>query len=441
MTPGARLSAAIEICQGIDDAQAPADRVIGAYFNRRRYAGSKDRRAVINRVYRILRHHARIGWWIDRAGLDLKHTSRVRLIADLVLNEKMPVREIEGLFNGSRHCPDALREPEKMLAAALSGCAVSCHADMPRHVGLEFPRWMESGLRQSFGDGLNDELAALNMPAPVDVRVNRLKATLEDARDALAREGIEAAPTGLCPTALRLGANPRLGGSPAFRQGMMEVQDEGSQIVALLTGAAPGMHVIDFCAGAGGKTLALADCMAHGRTIKGTLVACDVSSRRLDRMQARLGRAGVKGVRTKVLAGQAEPWMRTNAGTADRVLVDVPCTGTGTWRREPDAKWRLIPADLERAIETQQQILARAQGLVNTGGWLVYATCSVLTAENEERMDRFLSEYPNFRALNITDVWGGTIGGECPCTGPWLRLSPATTRTDGFFCAVLERMA
>jgi len=285
-------------------------------------------------------------------------------------------------------------------------------------------------------------MSALNQPAPVDLRVNLLKATPEAAAQSLRSEFIDVEPTPLSPIGLRLTGKARLAGTQAFKKGWIEVQDEGSQLVALLTGAGPGMHVVDFCAGGGGKALALAASMTPvvgpGGRIEGRLVAADISGYRLERMIPRLKRAGAAEVETKVVAALNEPWVSDNAGTMDRVLADVPCTGTGAWRRDPDARWRFTPDDLDDLMGVQQRILGMAQALVRPGGRLVYATCSLLPEENEDQVEAFVTDRP-FRPLDVGEVWRETVGGEPPGEGPALKLTPLGHGVDGFFVAVLER--
>lgn len=440
MTPGARVSAAIEICLEIDDTGTAADKIIDKYFKRRRYAGSKDRRAISNRVYDTIRRKSRLSWWIQRSGSDLAPSARLRVIADLALSEKMRPEEIQQLFSGARHCPSALIDGEVALAEALAGRPISHHSEMPDCVEYEYPSWLESNLRAAYGETLPTEMSALNSTATLDVRVNMLKSTFEDVQSLLHNEQIKVEPTNLSPIALRIIDRVRLGGTKAYNDGLIEVQDEGSQLISLLCDAQPGMTVVDFCAGAGGKTLALAASMARGKTIKGKLIACDVFSQRLNRMKERLKRAGANNVQLKVLSTENDLWVEQNAEMADRVLLDVPCTGTGTWRREPDAKWRLSPEDMEKAIATQRLILDSASRLVKPGGRLIYATCSILPDENEKQIEWFLSEHDDFRTMDASVIWANSVGDSCPVSGPWLRLSPATTQTDGFFCAVLERV-
>ena len=314
---------------------------------------------------------------------------------------------------------------------------------MPEAAALEIPEWLAGSLRRQWGDGLQAEMAALNRPADLDLRVNTLKGGRAAAIQSLAADGVEARPTPLSPIGLRVRGRVRLEGAAAFRDGLVEVQDEGSQLVALLTGARPGMTVFDVCAGAGGKTLALAAAMEN----RGTLIAADTDMGRLKRMKPRLRRAGVSGVEAQVLdetlSPDQKPWPEADLGAADRVLVDAPCSGTGAWRRDPDARWRLTPAELERDLARQRRILAQAAPLVAPGGRLVYATCSVLPAENEDQVEHFLKNHPQFEVLPITRVWAETLGGTAPCPCPecaiYFSLSPAANETDGFFAAVLVR--
>jgi len=236
---------------------------------------------------------------------------------------------------------------------------------------------------------------------------------------------------------LRLAGRVPLSGLAAFKEGLVEVQDEGSQIAALLADARPGMRVVDFCAGAGGKTLALAASMAN----RGKLVACDVSVRRLERAARRLRRAGVSNAERRALTGERDKWVKHHAGGFDRVFVDVPCLGTGTWRRNPDAKWRTTPQDLAELVLRQQQILASAARLVRPSGRLVYATCSLLREEDEAQAEAFLATTPEFSVVPVARVWQETIGGTSPGGERYLRLTPTQHVTDGFFVAIFERQS
>jgi len=440
MTPGARIQAAIELLNEVWSGTAPPDVISDRFFRKRRYAGSGDRRAINERLYNVLRRRARLDWWIKRTGIDLATDARARIITDLAVAERIGSDDIAALFTGIRHCPAPLSDAEKTLAEAVHGRPLR-HKDMPRPVAFEFPDWMEASLAALWGERLEAELAALNQPAPVDLRVNTLKTTTEQAQESLAEAFVEVQPTPLSPWGLRVVGHPRLGGTEAFKKGLVEVQDEGSQLLALLVDARPGMTVIDFCAGAGGKTLALAASMATDGAVAGRLFACDVSANRIERMQARIKRAGAFAIKRRIIQPRDDNWISENAGRADRVLCDVPCTGTGTWRRDVYAKWRFQPTDLTDLQNSQRQIMENAATLVKPGGRLVYATCSLLQEENELQLAWFMENHPGFQPLPMPEVWAETVGGPPPPAGPSLRLSPASTGTDGFFCAVLERVA
>ena len=438
MTPGARLQATIELLEQIWGDNVPADQMVDAYFKRRRYAGSSDRRSINERLFHIIRHRARLDWWIERTGGQIEINPRSRIIADLALSDKFSPAQSQALFTGAGHCPAPLSVYELELADQLYGRPLN-HQDMQNPVAFEYPEWLDRSLTTLWGNRLEVEITALNQTAPLDLRVNSIKATREQAQASLAAEFIETEPTALSPLGLRVSEKRRLGGTQAFRQGLVEVQDEGSQILALLSGAEPGMSVVDFCAGAGGKTLALAAAMTSSGRFQGHLTACDISQVRMDRMEQRLKRAGANSVKRQVLSARNDPWVARNATRWDRVLCDVPCTGTGAWRRDPDAKWRFTPTDLESIINTQRHILEQASTLVKPGGRLIYASCSLLQEENEQQLAWFFENIQGFEVLSIDQVWQETIGGPPPPAGPCLRLSPASTGTDGFFCTVLER--
>jgi 16S rRNA (cytosine967-C5)-methyltransferase len=258
-----------------------------------------------------------------------------------------------------------------------------------------------------------------------------LKGTRDAARAALADEGWEARATPLSPWGLRIDARRPVTAGPAFQSGLVEIQDEGSQLVAALTDARPGMRVVDWCAGAGGKTLALAAMMQN----RGQIVACDVSASRLEGAVRRLRRAGVTNVE-RHLVQPGDKWAKRRAGAFDRVLVDAPCSGTGTWRRNPDARHRLTAQDLLELTRKQSSILDAAGKLVRAGGRLIYATCSLLEQENEGQVSAFLIRHPEYALVPIAQAW--QLAGPAP-QGDTLLLTPARHGTDGFFAAVLER--
>jgi 16S rRNA (cytosine967-C5)-methyltransferase len=436
LTPGARVAAAIDILGEIENGR-PADGVAAGYFRGRRYIGAKDRSEIANHVYSALRHRAAIDWWIARLGKGaLASAARTRVLAALVLVEHWPAASVEASCNNVRFGFTKLSSAEAKLIDALSGRTLR-HPEMQRAVANDVPEWLEPYLEQTFGRELEHEMAALNSAAPIDLRVNALKADREIVRRALLAEGIASEPTPMSPIGLRLSKRSPISGLAAFRDGLFEVQDEGSQIAALLAGVRPGMRVVDFCAGAGGKTLALAAAMGN----RGKLVACDVSGHRLERAAQRLRRAGVSNVERRVLSHERDKWIKRHANAFDRVFVDAPCLGTGTWRRNPDGKWRSQPDDLAELVARQQRILHSAARLVRPGGRLVYVTCSVLREEDEFQAEAFLGTRPDFASIPAARAWGETIGSASPVANRYLLLTPARHGTDGFFVAVFERRA
>lgn len=434
MTPGARVQALIELTEDVGRGGA-ADAAASSYFRARRYIGSKDRSWIADRLYAGLRRRARVDWWVNRVlerpAEAPPPASRHRVLADLVLTGD-PAERVAGWFDGGPYRPEPPSRAERTLLAALDGKPLD-HPDQPDWVRSEVPAWVQDLAPELFSDP--EELAALATGAPLDLRVNPLVGTREDALAQLAMAGIVAEATNLSPLGLRVAGRPPLGREPAFTSGLVEVQDEGSQLVALLTDAQPGHAVIDFCAGAGGKTLALAASMQN----RGRLIACDISAARLERAVVRLRRAGVHNVERRALDGESAGWLKRQAGRFDRVLVDAPCSGTGTWRRNPDMKWKLGPDDVAELSTVQASILARAAALVRPGGRLVYATCSLLAAENQAQVEGFLASHSAFRLLPMGEVWQATIGTSPPGDGPYLSLSPGRHGTDGFFTAVMER--
>ena len=425
MTPSARLAAAIALLDEIEAApRRPADAVANDFFRARRFIGGGDRRAVGERAWTVLRARRRLGWWLDFARLP--PTPRLLVAASLLVDGGSTPAQLAQAFSGGQYAPPALSRAEGDMLATLAGRTLDYKAQ-PLAVRLEIPDWIEQHLVARFGDALVPEMRAALDPAPLDLRTNLLKATREDARAALAAEGIEAEPTPYSPWGLRVAGRRSVTTGAAFRDGLVEIQDEGSQLVALLVGAGPGMRVADWCAGAGGKTLALAMTMEN----KGQLLACDVSAPRLDGAVRRLRRAGVHNAE-RHLVEPGDKWAKRRAGTFDRVLVDAPCTGTGTWRRNPDARGRLREQDLAELLPKQAAILDDAARLVRPGGRMIYATCSVLPEEDEDQVSAFLARQPGF-SLAPAALPGGLAA------APYLVLTPRQTGTDGFFAAVLER--
>ncbi len=431
MTPAARIAAAIELLAAVEtDLRRPADAVANDFFRARRFIGGSDRRAVAERAWSVLRARRRLAWWLARG--EAPATPRLLVAASLLL-QGWTLDGVGKCFSGGKFAPTALRPEEAVALRPLEGHTLD-HPEMPEPVRLEIPDWLFVPLSARFGSELAAELAALAEPAPLDLRVNLLKATREAAQRSLAAEGVEATPTPLSPWGLRVPGRRPVTAGRTFQEGLIEIQDEGSQLVAALVGAAAEMRVADWCAGAGGKTLALA--MAMGN--RGHIAACDVSSARLEGAVRRLRRAGVHNVE-RHLVEPGDKWAKRRAGGFDRVLVDAPCTGIGTWRRNPDARLRLSARDLAELQVKQAAILHDAARLVRTGGRLVYATCSLLTEENEAQVQGFLAAHPDFAVVPLARAWPWP--GDPPCAGPFLSLTPRRHGTDGFFAAVLERAA
>jgi 16S rRNA (cytosine967-C5)-methyltransferase len=383
MTPQARAQAAIDILDEViaaaRDAGAAADTIVVRYFRTRRYAGSKDRRAVRELVYAAIR----------RAG-ERPVSGRAAMVG---LADDQP--DLAALFDGSPHAPTAIQPEESRARPGIA------------------PTWLAKKLK-GFG---------LDARAPLDLRVNRIKARRED----ILIEGAE--PTPHAPNGLRLPEGVQVEALPAWEAGLFEVQDEGSQLVSQACGAAPGMDVVDLCAGAGGKTLALAAAMDN----RGRILACDTDRGRLSRLLPRAHRAGVTIATTRLLDNNREVQaLGELVGKIDLVVIDAPCSGTGTWRRNPEARWRLTPDRLTRVTALQQRLLGIAAGLAKPGGAIAYIVCSLLDDEGADQVTKFLAEHPDWSAEAI-DLSAGRPHGL------GIRLTPADDGTDGFFVARLRR--
>lgn len=441
MTPGARVSAALGLLETLNvEGAPPADKVLADWARGNRYAGSKDRASVAGMVYGVLRRRGQIDWWLSR--VDGATDSRGRLLLWLQVGEGATLEELDIVFSGKRYDPEPLSPAEKRVSIELGAQNSFKHSCQPVSAAGNMPAWLEERLIALYGADTPRQLGAHGNEGPVDLRVNTLKSDRDTVRAALAEEGILAENTGLSPLGLRLKDRRPLSGTKVFKDGWIEPQDEGSQLAALLVEAKPGMKIVDFCAGAGGKTLALAATMEN----TGRIIACDVSESRLKRARQRLKRAGAFLAEPKVLSSERDKWVKRRAskfdGGFERVLIDAPCTGTGTWRRNPDQKWKLTPEDLAALAEKQSAILDSAARLVGPGGRLIYVTCSVLREENEERIEAFLATRPDFFAHPVSEIWGEVLPDAAypgDAETPSLRLTPADHGTDGFFISVMGR--
>jgi 16S rRNA (cytosine967-C5)-methyltransferase len=410
MTPAARLQMAIEILEGLEKTAQPTDRFLKSWFRIRRFAGSKDRRAIAEQVFGVQRHRAALA---HRMGSD---TPRALMIAALLKAGE----DIGALFTGG-YGPAPLTPVEQQAIAATSSPA-------PDWVRGEYPEWLEGDLRRAFGDRLPEEMAAFIPRAPTDLRVNTLKTDRAAVIAALLEQGLPCAPTPYAPYGIRIaGEAGNLSQSPLFESGAFEFQDEAAQIASHLCGAQPGMRVLDLAAGAGGKSLAFAAAMRN----TGEIAASDLRGEALLELEKRAQRAGVTVIKTLPLE-HVQP-----SGLFDAVFVDAPCTGTGTWRRQPELRWRLTPARIAYLMSVQDKLLDQAAGLVRPGGHLFYATCSILPCENQDRVVAFQARHPGFAPLNLAENWGQS---PPPGLGLDFRASPASTGTDGFFCAGMRQI-
>lgn len=421
MTPSARLQAAIEILDALEKTAQPADRYLRDYFRARRYAGSKDRAAVAERVFQVFRHRASFAWRMQDA------RPRALVIASL-LNDGVAQEGVAALFSGEGHAPEPLTAEERAEIARGE------RGETPLAVRGEFPEFLQSELTRAFGDRLLDEMTLMQARAPIDLRANTLKAAPAAVVAALRADGFDAHPTRFAPEALRIPSGDGLSAlsrHPLFASGAFEFQDEAAQIAAILAGARPGAHVLDLAAGAGGKALALAAHMEN----KGEIVASDIRAAALKELEARAARAGAMIIRTRV-PGNAPP-----AGPFDLVLLDAPCSGTGTWRRQPELRWRLTPERLAEFTALQDRLLDQAAERVRAGGRLVYVTCSMLPVENLDRVDAFLVRHKDFRIEPAQARWREAAPAQPPLPGARdvFVASPLVTGTDGFFVAILVR--
>ena len=431
MKPAGRLQAAIEVLSEIQDRRAPASQALAEWGKSHRFAGSSDRAAIGNLVYDALRRKASIS---ARMG---SQNPRTLALGTLAFAWGESPDEIAAMCDGSEHAPGPLNSEER------AGCEAELDDNVPPWVRGDYPEWLHASFERTFGERAAGEGAELAQRAPVDIRVNTLKANREKLLKSLKKFNVSEtpiSPVGLCiAPSIGPGRSPHLEADIAHGKGWFEIQDEGAQVAALLAGAEPGKQVADVCAGSGGKTLTLAAAMDN----KGQIYTWDADAIRLRPIFERLKRAGVRNA--QVLRGGDRDALKALEGRMDVVVADVPCTGSGVWRRRPDAKWRLRPAALERRRSEQAQILDQAALLVKPGGRLVYITCSVLPEENGDQVAAFLDRHQDFRLVPYAQVWAETIGTQPPQSADGnvntLLLTPASHGTDGFFVAVMERVS
>ncbi len=431
MTPGARLAAAIEVLADIGARRRPAADTLKDWGLSHRFAGSGDRAGIAGLVYDALRRRASSAYIMG------EDTPRATALGMLVRERGLELDVIARLADGTGHSPPPLSDAERarLTAADLSGA--------PPHVLGDYPEWLDPYLARVLGDERAEEGAALASRAPLDLRANTIKATRDEVATSLADLSPE--PTRWSPQGLRIklradAKSPAVHAEFAYLKGMVEIQDEGSQLAALLADAKPGEQVLDLCAGGGGKTLAMAAAMQN----KGQVYATDDDKRRLAPIHDRLDRSGARNVQIRPPKSVGNE-LADLEGRLDLVLIDAPCTGIGAWRRNPDAKWRVRPGALEVRQKEQTETLERAVPLVKAGGRIAYVTCSVLDEENGAQIRAFTGRHPDFsveKPDRVADALGeraylfkrAALG-----SAEGLLMTPRRTDTDGFFVSILRR--
>ncbi|OCP34641.1 RsmB/NOP family class I SAM-dependent RNA methyltransferase [Ensifer sp. LC163] len=429
MRLGGRLAGAIEVLEDIEKRKRPVADALKDWGLSHRFAGSGDRSAIGNIVYDALRMKLSHAYLMDSdSATALGHAVMYRQWG---FSPKTLAAELDG----DKFAPEM---PSAEMAQAFATRRLE---DAAAHIQGDIPEWVQASFEENFSEDWLDEAKALAGRPTLDLRANTLKATRTKVLKALERSGAE--PATIARNGIRIPAGegasrlPNVTAELSFQKGWFEVQDEGSQIVADLAFPQEGEQVLDYCAGGGGKTLAMSAAMNN----KGQVHAYDTDRKRLAPIIERLKRAGTRNVQVHESADSLAPL----AGRFDRVLVDAPCTGTGTWRRRPDTKWRLNQKNLEERISQQEEALASAAQFVRPGGHLIYVTCSVLPEENEAQVYGFCEDNPEFEILSAADIWAGLFGTDKP--QPWsadmktVTLTPASTGTDGFFFCLMQRKA
>lgn len=429
MRPGGRLAAAIEVLEEVQGRHRPVSVALADWGKAHRFAGSGDRAAIGNLVYDVLRQRASLAWRMN------SETPRALAIGAMAFGWGETAESLGAMFSGDTHAPAPLSNEE---VTALSSNTLDA---APEWVQADIPEWLMPAVKENFEEEVVVEGRALAQRPSTDFRVNTLKSDPEKAANALKRFSLERTP--LSPWGLRhpptqgAARTPNLTPEAAFQKGWVEVQDEGSQVCAALVFAHAGEQVLDYCAGAGGKTMALSAAMQN----KGQIFAYDSERTRLAPIYDRIKRAGTRNVQVRAPGDDLDDL----AGRMDRVVVDAPCTGSGVWRRRPDAKWRVTPEALEKRLKEQQTALDEACRFVRPGGYLCYVTCSILPQENEGSVYGFLERNGDFELISAGEVWESLFAASN--LKPWssdectITMTPATTGTDGFFFAVMERVS
>ncbi|MBI1275286.1 methyltransferase domain-containing protein [bacterium] len=418
MKQAARYQALAELFDAVLSGQGVADRILGAYLRERGYIGSGDRRFITERFWQSLRQWQSLIWQAQQLGMPLTGRSLMLLNAD-----------ISG-FDGSAYSPEPLTETETSALAARPSLPLP-----PAHIAANLLEWNHQLLAAQYGDELPALLAAMDEEAPTTLRTNRLKTTREKLLDALSKAGIAARPGLYSPDGVILEKRMNISALKPFQDGWCEVQDEASQLIAMAADAKPGMKVIDLCAGAGGKTLAIAAAMQN----KGEIIACDIDRTRLNELEKRARRAGVAIIRPHLLDETRPISGQLPEQSADLVLVDAPCSGSGTWRRAPDSRWRYEEQGLMHFTGLQTRLVSDAAPLVKPGGRLIYATCSIYRQENHDVVDEIAKNIQYLVGETLPETIAAVDKKNPKSISSRLQLTPHLHKTDGMFMASFRR--
>lgn len=450
MQPNAKIQAIIELLEEVYRGNSstgpatPADVIINNYMRQRRYIGSSDRREISDSYYQIIRCYWQLQGYLAAAGYatntddgkpgsggQAQQLSRLHGALHLMKHRGHPLNYVHKMFDGEQYSPRKVLTLEDMILSKVEKLSAQ---DLTEAARLTVSEGTLNRFKLTFPQTYEEEIKKQNESASLDLRVNVLKSTVEQVHKALRKEKLEHEKTSFSPWGIRLEKRIPLSTHRLLTDGWIEIQDEGSQLIALLVDAKPGMQVWDYCAGAGGKTLAIAATMNN----KGRIIASDALEWRLKKAPQRLRRAGVHNVECRVLDSESQKWVKRQHGKFDRVLVDAPCSGSGTWRRNPELKWRLSESDLQEIMAKQKDILERACHLVKPGGHLIYATCSLYADENQNQISAFLASHPDFSILPLTLPMSEETSVEST-PQDYLQLSPAKHGTDGFFVCVMVK--
>ena len=424
----------VEITQKIISFEQPADACLSAFFRANNKLGRQDRAEIAETVFYLLRHFEKI-----QAACGANLSAKMAVLVCLMLLRGFSISALEDFCNNEeKQVLTCIKQNKNNFSGSLKSMSneqLAMSNDKNNlNIIAELPNWLIDALRAVYSD---DEIVkigqAMQVPAPLDIRVNILKNQRDKVLNELQDEGLSAIATPISPIGIRLLEKPALQKHPLFLDGTIEVQDEGSQLLSLLSGAKRGLTVVDFCAGAGGKTLAMGALMQN----KGRLYAFDISEKRLNNLKPRISRSGLGNVLPQWIDNEHDSKLQRLHGKADIVLVDAPCSGTGTLRRNPDIKYRQSPDKVARIVAQQASIFQAASQLVKAGGRLIYATCSLLRDENEQQVETFLHNNPQFTLQNTAELLSPYM--SINSDNKMLRLNPVTHNTDGFFAAVLTR--